>query len=323
MPNCEAITSTAYDMTHLEYMGLVECVNDSRMQQLREYFARFLPEKMEEVAVVAVGSDGKGERHGQSRTELVIVTYAGENDMTEKVSQLISSAPEDLELEMHGEKPYVYRFNTDEKFSFVHGNNQALYPDFLLNSKTVVGNEVLHQAARLKVLHESVADDEDGKRIRKHIMSQRRTYRAACKTGVYGRKRMFDESKGEVYYFEKEWILGFKITFLRLVQRHIDYLIVNGIRTGLFKPEQVVAEAGTSTIDKLGWLASVGMMEKEMADQVEEAYLWFLMMHHKSQEQYLISDERDEVAVEFDIETFTKHKETILTFSYATSEEVR
>ena len=63
-----------YNLSPIEYSGLVASCCQNWRQEIADFLGVLLPESLREVvAIVAVGSDGKEERHPQSKTELVII----------------------------------------------------------------------------------------------------------------------------------------------------------------------------------------------------------------------------------------------------------
>lgn len=326
MPTNEALLWEG-NQDPLSYYTQLKEVNLEKRKQIGNILGQVLPEitdtipdtssdNGENITFVVIGSDGKNERHAQSLTELVMITKQPHAELRELVTEKLELHAQDCALEFSSDGLIDHTvLKDDTPLSYVHGNPRAIYPDFLLNSSLVYGDHFTHISARQRILEEMTGNDEVSKRIRSYMRKQLSSYRRAIKNGVYSGKRHFDEAESVVFYDDSQYILGFKISFLRAVQRKLDLLTIDLFSQQDFPISMDVIQAlPTRTLDRMTYLHEVRVLhpqDQTKIDQLKEAYAWFLMMHHRVQDLYKFS--KDLVVMEFDAAQFQHHKEILLT----------
>jgi len=309
--------SKAYQLKPNEYAGLVETVNDNMLALYRAHLASlsFPPD----ACIVAVGSDGKCERHEQSRSEFRILHTTGTVNASSLSRDIIDLLyPQNIQLDPAGRVETV-SLTGDAPISYAFGNPNLLYPDRTLNARFVIGNPETFSRARTRVLAEMTADHDAGRRIRKRMKDQLSDYRKAA-MGVFRGVRTFvaDEATGRYVQFynedPSEYAVGFKSSMLRAVQRKLDLLTGHGIRERGWHIPELAAAIPTATIERIDFMAQRGLITPETNAVLTEAYAWFLQQYHRAQHQY--KKTRTCVGVPFPPKRFAQHRTVILRFTY-------
>lgn len=289
-----------------EYRGLVITCCQNYRQEIRARIEEIFPyELINSLAIISVGSDGKEERHPQSKTELVILCE--EKEMFDQISSLTSKINDQ---NLHCDE---IRVINEETLSFYKNNPQTIYPDRILNSILIWGNPEIYQKARKKVLQEMAENDSRGKKIREEIKTQISTYKKTTKIGKYRNQQVFDDNFQ--YYFEdndpKKLRFGLKMGPIRAVQRKLDFFTIQGFQKGkILNPE----ELPTNTIERIDLLTKIGVLDENFSQKLKEAYLWFLREYHRIQEVFKNSDRTQVIHLAFIQNEFEKYREIVLQF---------
>lgn len=270
--------------------------------------------------LVLLGSDGKRERHAQSKTDLAIVqrsktpgnlTPSGLMDWFDQTH--IENFKDVFDLQLHDEPEVKEIGNPDlyisDAYPYIYqGVNRRIYPDRALNTVFVLGNEDVFVEARRQVLNEMTANHKRSGTIRRELVKQLKSYRKTMETGLYRDRPTFTVEPPVQFYDEdlEVYSTGFKIGFLRTVQRFLDVATIVGIREGYFTIDEAVTELPTSCPERIQYLASKGLFTDEiLTERSIDAYLWFLQQYHFAQEQY--KNERTPIALPFSQEDFTAY----------------
>lgn len=301
----------------VEYGGLVKISNEQRLSELRlllNYF--FLPSS---AAIIVVGSDGKLERHPQSKTELVVlVTNEDEGlKLSRELTEYFHSIGEDSCFGLSSKDLPEYKIVGSQAFpvSYFLGRKDSVYPDRALNSQLIVGDEELFIKLRQQALEEISDEGHLGKRIREKMKKQLGDYRNARRTGYYRGRMIFNLDSNLQFYNEAEDDMrtGFKTSHLRAVQRQLDLVTSRGIRKRLIVINQeTIQNLPTNTEERLYYFAKLGIITGINIDEIAEAYLWFLQRYHEVQEYY--KNRKTVVSLEFDRELFDRYNGVISQF---------
>jgi hypothetical protein len=123
------------------------------------------------------------------------------------------------------------------------------------------------------------------------------------------------------YYDESQegYALGFKTSFLRLMQRTLDLLVNDGIKKYEIDIRQM-REMPTSTVDRIRYLQKIGWIKSGNKGVVaaQESYLWFLREYHKAQEAY--KNRGTGVNVPYNSSEFDKHRLDMFEFVSETTD---
>jgi len=312
-----------YGMQLDEYSGLLTCVNENYLRSTRRVLAPMCTEldRLCPYSLITVGSDGKKERHPQSKTEIVYVFEKQEMaPRAQDIAQIFRRTTGNTYFYETSEgQPMVVCLDQETPLSYAFNNSRLVYPDRVLNSVLVLGDENIHLKSRLKVLEEMIGP-ESGK-IRREMRQQRNEYGKACRTATYRAVSLFDPDTGVQYYDEdrKSYALGFKTSFLRLMQRTLDLLVNDGIKKYGINIRQI-KEMPTSTVDRIKYLQKIGWIEsgnQEVA-AAQESYLWFLREYHKAQEAY--KNRGSGVNVPYNLSEFHKHRLSMFGFVSETTD---
>lgn len=299
-----------------EYYGLVtDAINSNNLEDIaRKLESIELPKG---VLIAVAGSDGKLERHAQSKTELIVLqenrnlggtavlqNFFGKNHYRE----LFDTGPDDIidTKSLDQETPLSCAFD----------NPQELYPDRTLNVLPVhpISDDChdLYFRVRAKTLEEMSTN----KRIKDKMKEQLAGYRRSMNTGEYRHIPIFNAEQHVQYYSElwPAYSTGFKTSFLRTVQRKLDLLtIVLGEKMDW---NEVARQMPTTTVGRLEYLSHTGVIPPSIALATSEAYAWFLQQYHSIQEQYKQSGEPVELS--YDPELFASYRQSINYFSSLT-----
>lgn len=197
--------------------------------------------------------------------------------------------------------------------AFAYNDPNLVYPDRILHSTILLGDSNLYLQAKLKALEE-LKERKVGERLKDQLKS----YQRAIETGSYRHQPIFDKERGIQYYQESDdpklLRLGFKSAFLRAVQRKLDLLTREGILNQQLEAriKQRYIEGLSNTLERIEFLSEIGLIPREMAKPLIEAYYWFLQRYHQAQDQY--KNTRELVELPFDLNLFGEHQQTILEF---------
>ncbi|MGB9707575.1 MAG: hypothetical protein ACPL1D_02380, partial [Microgenomates group bacterium] len=256
-----------FNLPPVEYSGLVLVCCQNRRNELRTLLNNVIPEELsQKLAVIIIGSDGKEERHPQSKTELVILYQNTEDDLQKKIKLALSQLGDPTLLIED------FKNISEGTLSFYNNDPKTIYPDRILNSILVWGDVSIYTKARIKVLLEMTEDSNQGKRIREEIKKQLSAHRQTTKTGRFRNQVVFDNTYQ--YYFEsdnpKEWRHGFKMGPLRAVQRRLDLLTIEAFKKGKLTLDEIES-LPTNTVERIDFFVTHGLIDKDFAQKLIEA----------------------------------------------------
>lgn len=302
-----------YKLSESEYSGLLETIGENWRNDLCERLTGLFNDELlqgKHYCLIVPGSDGKKERHPQSKTEIILLLDQNNPQLEKEVRKKIvisrSKNPTigPLEIKIVGQEK--------SPLSFFNHSPQRVYPDRVLNSYLLIGDPSLYFKARQQVLEEMQT-----KKVRSKMRNQLRQYKKAIATGQYRGLAVFSEEKGEQYYFEnansKEIRFGFKIAFLRAVQRKLDLLTINLIKEGKESVDTLAKSLPTNTAARIEYLAQRGFLNQDLAPRLQMAYLWFLKNYHQTQETFS-KNKHQIAAVPFNKKRFAAAKRIIIAF---------
>ena len=294
-----------------EYAGLVQVVNGNNHRELSNRLARL---GNHDLCIMTVGSDGKQERHSQSRAELAIVhTGALRFDPQLEIARALHEDVTNYNLEA----TEVRRLDEPELvLSYAFGNPNSVYPDRLLNSSFVVGNRDIWLRTRRQVLSEMSGESSVSARIRRHLRKQVQLYRQALERGTYAGHTIFNQEDGVMFYDEDplHYRVAIKMSHLRLVQRHLDRLVAHGLVNNNLTIEQTSAELPAETTVRIAYLADAGLIKEGVdAGELIYGYEWCLQQYHLCQQRF--KQRRTLSEVHFDKEVFASISELLYNFS--------
>ena len=296
-----------YSLPPLEYLGLVESINGNTHDHYANIL-RVIPLRDDQCFVV-VGSDGKKERHAQSKTELVLI------QATDKPSSVAQQATLTLVANAFhfatGRSGVEYKILANSlPVSYVYGDYRLVYPDRTLNGSYICGQINTYLQARAKVLQEISGDDSTSRRIRETMGGQLRQHRSAIKTGVYSKIPVFSWQQSLQFYSEERPLAyGFKSSFLRAVQRKLDIITAHILRKGTVHIDKLVSNLPVSTYERLEYLLGNGLFYPQ---RIGMAYAWFLREYHKVQAVY--KKVMKPIALPFNRQEFDTFANVILDF---------
>lgn len=306
------------DLSPEEYAGDVEAINQNRRLNLAEAFAR-APINPRTDAVILTGSDGKSERHTQSKTEMTILTTTRDGDQGASLAtwyrpRFRHNFSERFDVSPTTGLPEVKVVDPDDQpvpLSYAYNDRELIYPDRILNTQFLLGNPEVLQRAKEQVLREATDDSEVGRRIREEIGAQLRIAMKGLNEGVYRRKNLFTLDPPQQYYDEDRgnYSVGFKMAGLRPVQRMTDLLTFRAIRGGKLSITDA-SHFPTNTVSRLETLSERGLTPDTTA--IIPAYQWFLQQYHVAQDRY--KSTREEVRIPFEKEVFVDHRSAIHQF---------
>jgi hypothetical protein len=296
----------------IEYVGMVDVVNQNHLHQLQLFFGSF---NLNDGCVVVTGSDGKRERHVQSKTELIAFQPSSRSNLALALKAHIGTDffyDSQHALESYIEVKYIE--GNWFPLSCVFNNTEAVYPDRVLQSTVVFGNPSYYYAARKQVLYELCYDENLAPRVRKKMKEQLDTYKQSIKRGSFRGNQLFDVEKTLQYYNEspsdeKNKIQGFKMSYLRAVQRKLDLIVAKSIIDGAVDLEDVATNMPSATLERLDFLSKRNVLPSELTQQVGRSYGWFLQQYHRSQAMF--KSLQTYVATPFDQEEYHYYEEVI------------
>lgn len=280
--------TTYFALDPLEYAGLVSTVN----QSTHEFYSRLFSSDVKLLrgeCIIVVGSDGKNERHAQSRTEFeLILPWPDNQEVRDHIMRVLYANQKHIHLELGPKKRIEVKVLTDAMpVSYAFGDSQRVYPDRLFNSALILGSVATHLAIREKVLAEMTAPTELGRRIRDKLKDQLSEHCRAIKTGTFRKILNFDPNTGTQFYQEEEAMqTGFKPAYIRAIQRKFDILTVLAIQKRELDASDVLGNLSTTTHEKFDFFVQRGLLKPELAEKTAQAYMWFLQQYHHIQEHY-------------------------------------
>ncbi len=313
--SCESSFCYWFSLSEPEYDGLLKTMTENQRDSFRQEWET-LTSSNEQLwqrkphCLILPGSDGKGERHPQSKTEIILLLGESNLSLEEEIGKKAEAIGRENSISGSVETKIVGR--KEAPLSFFEHSPSHVYPDRVLNSYLLAGDRQLYLRARRQVLEEMT-----NKRIKEEMKEQLRQYKKAIGTGEYRGLKVFSEERREQYYFEsnnpKETRFGFKISFLRAVQRKLDLETVRWLESGKEGVDFLAQNLPTSTVERIAYFAQRGLFDKNFALNLQGSYLWFLKNYHFAQESF--SKDKGRVAVvSFDRERFAAEKEVIINF---------
>ncbi len=303
------------NLTPKEYLGLVQTVNINSTSYLKDFFSG-LPFPSSSMCLVTTGSDGKLERHTQSKTELIVIENSQYDGISLDLVDYIGNDEFRRLFVTRDGLPETKSLDSEVPISYVFRDGNTIYPDRILNSTSVFGDQELFDQVRLATIREMSGDSRLSKHIRGHMEDQLRNYKKSMQTGVVRGMPVFDVKNGVQFYNETDIPkldqYGFKLAFLRAVQRKLDLITANSIKEEKLSKE-IVQTFPTSTQRRLDFLVKFGKISDFMADEVTIAYAWFLQQYHAGQQ--IFKDTQEPVILPFDKQPFMKHARVIESFT--------
>jgi len=305
------------DLSPQEYVGLMDAVNRNNITDLKCDLADF-PANYSSMCFTVTGSDGKLERHPQSRTELVIFcahTYSPSQllhkflDWYEKTHS--KPTGQLYMVDFNRGMPEIKNIGGSIPLSYAWGRATAVYPDRTLTATLVIGNQELLNKAKRQVLTEAIAEDKQGKLIREKMRDQLGEYRRNLERGVFHKHETFSLEPPLQLYDENphSYTVGFKTSGLRAVQRELDLLTLLAIQNDSLSLSAAI-QFPTGTLGRIDELKKRDIIPKQLP--IDDSYSWFLQKYHPVQEEHRIK--RTGVAVPFPKEQFLHHRQVVLKF---------
>lgn len=309
-----ATNPEAYTTANLEeFWNYVQRLNRNRRTRLRTLLTEDV-RLSDSQAIILVGSDGKGERQFQSKSDMV---FLGVNGFDQEIINYVYAKLDNEGIGNTIETPTnisnaICLLNSQGPLSYVRGNLNSVYPDYLLHSRIIAGEENLHQTIRLKIIEEMIAENKLGNRIREKMKAQLNMQRKVMKSGIYREAVLFDK-KSQYYSEQTPQGFGFKIPFLRAVQRRLDFALIDFVdpaKIDMFDIENYPS----ATVDRIGYFVEKGVIPAKEGKEVREAYLWFLQRYHEIQNFYLHM--QTPIKVDYDRDKFQHYSEIVRKFSF-------
>ncbi len=307
------------------YEIFLEYVNNQYLEQLRMDMqgAPLAPTQ----CLIVVGSDGKRERHKQSKTDLVVVEQPHSDNLpidgfVAWYGSVHPKQPFHEVFDLHSERmPQVASLGNPDvpvSYAYPHLYRQParIYPDRILNSMLVGGSDEVFKDARRQVLHEMTDIGKPSRYIREEMAMQLKHYRKAIASGTFRDIDVFSTDPPLQFYDENpvSYSMGFKIPFLRSVQRYLDIVTTVAIRAGRLDLDEAVDTLPTSTVDRLNFMMNLGILPANATtEKIRDSYLWFLQQYHYAQELY--KGNREPVSLLFDQEVFKSHQAVVIEFT--------
>lgn len=300
--------------------------NQEHLKEVQELLSPF--PIGQDACITVVGSDGKLERHAQSRTEISILTrsvpdrdiahelvdYCNEIFEPEGTSfaQLFDTGPDS--------QPEVKVLEDDTPLSFafagIHTRPHRVYPDRVLNACFVTGDIDTYTTSRKMVLDEIGGRTALGHKLRERIKDQVKESKSAIHSGNYKKEQCFhlEGHLGFEFYNENPagYTTGFKGPFLRGTQRTLDLITARVLLEGNADAEELAHTLPTTTTARMRFLREHALAD--IQPEVETSFLWFLQKYHFAQERYKSGDRDQPIGIAFDSSVFHAHQQNILSF---------
>lgn len=309
-----ALHRYCYSLEESEYWGLLQTIQKNWRSDLEGKYLMLAKDNKKllrgkSYCLILPGSDGKGERHPQSKTEMILLLGRENPKLEREIIQKVRDINNEGFLGLMETKVVG---GDEEMLSFFRRSRLSVYPDRVLNSCFLAGDNQLYFQARRQVLEEMT-----NKRIKEEMKEQLRQYKKAIETGEYRGLKVFSEERREQYYFEssnpKETRFGFKISFLRAVQRKLDLQTAQLAESKKEELDALAQNLPTSTVERIGYFSRRGFLDPNFAPKLQRAYLWFLKNYHCAQESF--SDNKNHLAITpFDQGRFTIEKGVVMEF---------
>ena len=303
------------NLSPIEYYGMIQTENNNFLEELK-YHITNVPEG---VTVILGGSDGKEEKNISSKAELIVI--GGDRKLLEEFVKSIEEN-DDPFLKLHLSKPIeIHTDSEKDNFCFAFGNKHAVYPDRIFNSTLLAGDVTKYKEYRAHVLFEATRRGKEGSHVRDNVKGQLRDYIKAIQTGQF-RGNFLWKDGSQLYQTEplKERTVGFKIAFIRAVQRKLDLLTIYGIKNNKFSVDFALT-LPSNTVGRISALREYFSFPPD----VEEAYIFFLREYHNIQEKMKRAKEVKpdilSVTLPFDQQLFNKYSSIILGFVNNTQNE--
>ncbi len=303
----KCVDKVIYNLQPVEYRGCLDILNDIYLRECqdRTYVLEGLTRSYD-ACIVAVGSDGKRERHPQSKTELVFI-QSEESDTLLNPGVIVSEFKRKFKKEYRSlfdtgndNLPSVLKIGTDT-LSYALHDSRLVFPDRVLNSTYIIGNHNVFVNARKIVATELALTSGLSGKIRKDIRNQIKNYRKTAESGLSRGVMCFDEIMQ--YYDERNnpGRYGFKHSFLRTTQRFLDIKTQENIQNGKIDIDQI-ERLPVNTAERLEYFG--------LDQSLSNAYIWFLQQYHCIQEEY--KSRRTLTEIPYDKELFVENKDIIL-----------
>jgi hypothetical protein len=263
-----------------------------------------------DVAIVLTGSDGRSENMDPRNLELIVLVDGDIANLAEEFTTFIKGLLAGFTLETaHNNLVQVTNIHSSELISAVSYEFDSLYPDFILSSAFITGNEDVYKKAKQRVIQEMKLDV-----VRQQSVQQLKGYIEAAETEHYKNVRIFDTTEGYQIYKEGNGrSLGFKIPFLRALQRSLLLLISSN--DSLLN---LLLDSGPcNTANMLTLLHRNGFIDSSTYQALNEEYFWFLEQYHTARNYfgYDLEGTSSRILLEFDIETFERYSIQIIEFA--------
>ncbi len=301
-----------------EYHGLLKAINHNYQAEILRFLSAGLKDWLRQdgrgYCIILPGSDGKEERHAQSKTEVILLLEATRSETLDELQTRLAQLAAEMSKQSAGGLPLwevkiVDVVGRTLPLSSYQHNPSQIYPDRVLNARFLMGDEELYRQARRQVLQEITRP-----KVREEMAEQLRGYKKAIRTGFFRGQQIFSEERSEQYYSEdnEQMCLGFKMAFLRAVQRKLDLLTAKLIREQKADVDYLAENLPTNTADKIDFFIDNGFLEKSLGQRLQKAYLWFLQQYHYAQETF--SQGRKPVSLAFDSRSFATARQAVEDF---------
>jgi|GEM_PF-5212981 len=306
------------DLSPHKYSQLLENINSVRRDDLTNLLQQIMDTPPKDLCAVVVGSDGKQERHAQSRTEMVFISQEHYPHIQQVLRELLApyQGSHHLEFDYHG-LPGYWWMGQESPFAYQYQLPDKIYPGFILNSIPIFGFNDTFYAMRKRVFQELCGPIPIARKINHAMRKQLKEHRRTIKTGKSGTKTYFNQEDGTIFYDDRNHVLGLKGSFIRGIQRAVGLHVVKLVNDDPSIITDLVKSFPSRTIDRIAFLHSVGAIPESMRDTTIEAYNWSLQMHHVIQEMFKNEGESKEVTMQCDISHLHQNQDLALQFCYS------
>jgi hypothetical protein len=297
-----------YQFNPVKYGDYLTALNDRYLDENKRIFEPFTDFlNYYKACAIVIGSDGKGERHTQSKTEIVFIQddqtdkYLDPRHLVEEFEKITGMIFFSNFFTNSNKLPRIKKIGRDV-LSWVDQNSNLVYPDRLFNSKLICGDNSIFQKIRENIAIEMGLIPGLSGKIRREIRNQRNRHFETCQSGISRMETCFDQEYQ--YYDEGKTIgkYGFKHGFIRLIQRNLDLRTQASLRDKIISINKI-SNLPVNTVERI-------MFFSKDQKSLCEAYLWFLQKYHQVQEEY---KERKSLAVmSYDKYSFKENSEIIL-----------
>lgn len=262
---------------------------------LRVVFQRDIAGLLEDVDYAAslVGSDSRFESSGAyTNFEIQLVVDPG-SDLTSLQSNFSENA---IGFNQIGTMQFhVIRLREDSTVRFLDSAQQDMHPSRPFDASFIHGSSSLFEDYKRSLLEES-------KEIKFRKLNDRlRGYRRTCKKGLEEQILDYVDSKdgvhfsipsGIAYFHPESYRKGFKYGPLRLVQEKLVNSVLKYC-TRYDDPTALLVNMPFQTPDRLDYFREEGVLSlsQSTVDDLSEAYRFFTHNYHRSELEYLRSDQ--------------------------------